>query len=490
VVRNALVILLVGILAANAAFAICWLAGLLHPHDLGPLAVGFQIAGISIGMMTALVYVGLAAIRKLSWSRLRPARIGLRFSLGAMLAGLTIVCFVLGVYADRVGKQRRAVEMIQRYGGEVGYSHQRVQGSYHGQLEPAAPRWLRELVGDDYFVTVDGVWIRESGSPAGMPAPSQMTDEEFALLADLPRIVDLHLNAVHIDDDDLALIGRLNHLEVLEINSSQLSDTGLERLANLTGLRQLSILSGPEPQHRKNPPGITDRGLSHLKRLTKLESLILDNSNVTDEGMSQLADLKDIETVGAYFAPGTDLNLAWISQWPKLQFLALGRGRLTSNGCEELASCKALDSFLVIDATLPATGLRQLAALPKLSLLDVENTPIPDDGLQNLSQVEYLTLMGPTVTDSTLQQLKHLTKLTFLSLNDTQITDAGLAHLNALPALSFLFLDNTRVTDAGLSHLQNLPLRRVRLECTQVTEPAAERLRQATGADVTIGPVP
>ena len=59
----------------------------------------------------------------------KPRRRYLRFSLRTLLAaGVTILAVGLGIVADRAAKQRRAVEVVRRYGGQVNYRHQQLAG--------------------------------------------------------------------------------------------------------------------------------------------------------------------------------------------------------------------------------------------------------------------------------------------------------------------------------------------------------------------------
>jgi hypothetical protein len=74
----------------------------------------------------------------------------------------------IGWVTQRVQRQRQAVSRIVGYGGHVNYDYQfdgsgkfrrDAFGNALRDLEPAGPRWLRKLLGDDYFRTPVKVWL-------------------------------------------------------------------------------------------------------------------------------------------------------------------------------------------------------------------------------------------------------------------------------------------------------------------------------------------
>jgi hypothetical protein len=46
--------------------------------------------------------------------------------------------------------------------------------------------------------------------------------------------------------------------------------------------------------------GIGDAGLAHLKKLTKLRSIVAQGTTITDAGLEHLTELTALEYVGAY----------------------------------------------------------------------------------------------------------------------------------------------------------------------------------------------
>ena len=123
-------------------------------------------------------------------------------------------------------KQREVVEEIQKAGGEVAYDYQHDQ--HDTTSKPPGPRWLRELLGDDFFADVTRVFrLTEPGfDDALLPRIGQLT-----------RLQELLLRG--IDDAGLKHLKGLTQLHSLDLGLTKVGDAGLEHLKGLTQLRAL-----------------------------------------------------------------------------------------------------------------------------------------------------------------------------------------------------------------------------------------------------------
>jgi len=162
------------------------------------------------------------------------------------------------------------------------------------------------------------------------------------------------------------------------------------------------------------PGEATDAEMAHLGNLARIDTLVLDPSNVSDLGLAHLDRLT---------------SLRWLS----------------------------------ISSSVGSTDTRimRLKTLTRLQGLNLDRTDVTDAGLPHLKGLTGLELLGLSdtgITDSGLAHLGGLTNLHWLDLHGTQVTDAGMAHLKGLTKLSNLFLEGTQVTDAGEKELkQALP---------------------------------
>ena len=159
-------------------------------------------------------------------------------------------------------QRHRAVEEIERGGGEVGRA---ITG----------PQWLQKLgIGFDRVVFID--LFR-----------SQVTDETLKHLSRLTSLQVLWLDRTRTTDNGLKLLSRLTNLETLSLGDTAITDNGLKHLSGWTHLRQLSMRNTK----------ITDAGLKHLSGLTNLNLLELDDTEVTGDGVKVLQEsLPNCET--------------------------------------------------------------------------------------------------------------------------------------------------------------------------------------------------
>ncbi len=116
------------------------------------------------------------------------------------------------------------------------------------------------------------------------------------------------------------------------------------------------------------------------------------------------------------------------------------RGReLTDAGLTHVADLKDVVSLNLRDTKITSTGLAHLKGLSKLRRLHLERTKIGDEGIGNLaglSNLEYLNLYGTKITDKSLVQLAGLKNLKQLYVWQTEVTDVGVDQLKkALPGL-------------------------------------------------------
>jgi internalin A len=129
----------------------------------------------------------------------------------------------------------------------------------------------------------------------------------------------------------------------------------------------------------------------------------------------------------------------------------------TDEVLSQVGRLRDLEKLRIRDVSLSDVGLAQLEQLTKLTSLDLSGTHLTDAGLahlRGLTGLAALDISTSQVTDAGLVHLNGLVKLSSLRLNDTHVSDVGLAHLKGLKNLSYLDLNGTRVTDVGVQELQ------------------------------------
>jgi tRNA A-37 threonylcarbamoyl transferase component Bud32 len=157
------------------------------------------------------------------------------------------------------------------------------------------------------------------------------------------------------------------------------------------------------------------------------------NKQVTDAGMENLKGLTRLETLWLADTPISNLGLACLTDVTGLQGLNLGHTGISD------------------------AGLEHLRGLTDLRFLYLSGTKVTDAGLKCLKdhlQLQELHLRWTKVSDAGLEHLAGLSNLQILWLQETKVSDAGLGHLKRLTGLQTLHLDGTKVSDAGINELR------------------------------------
>jgi Leucine-rich repeat (LRR) protein len=176
----------------------------------------------------------------------------------------------------------------------------------------------------------------------------------------------------------------------------------------------------------------------------ELRELVIDASDVTDEGLAHLPNmprLEAISTMGCHSIKGA--CLLSLSKFPNLQRLSLR------------------------DHLIDGSNFKYLSLFPKLTFLNLRFTGINEAGVKDISRclrLSDLNLRGDhKVDDNCLAALVPMKHLRRLELCGTAVTDRGIEFLLRLPALKSLGLVDTRITLKGLAKLKSLKLEELTL---------------------------
>ena len=173
------------------------------------------------------------------------------------------------------------------------------------------PTWLRKLIGDDYFRTAFQVQIvlnDEDSAKAAINAIAILPEVRcVSLISRKPR-------SYQIQDSELVPLGQLKKLERLSLRDTKVSGVFLSQLNNPAGMIQLCLMgighdiddaamvhiggmTNLEVLHLQNCQRVTDAGLAHLRKLARLNQLILNYVGITDAGLKHLAGLNRLTDV-------------------------------------------------------------------------------------------------------------------------------------------------------------------------------------------------
>lgn len=193
----------------------------------------------------------------------RSLRSWIRFRLGSLLLVIAAIAFVAAIHVNRAHRQREVVDWVRGLGGTVRYDYQ--QPGAAGRWEP---KWLRDLLGREYW----------------------------------DRVVGIDLYTTAVCNSDLEHLGKLSDLQFLDLSSTDISDSGVQHLAGLRNLEELSLrdtyvcgeaLDSLQALRRLRRldlgvTEVTDERLQYLSQLSKLAYVAVDGSDVTSEGVRKL----------------------------------------------------------------------------------------------------------------------------------------------------------------------------------------------------------
>jgi hypothetical protein len=226
-------------------------------------------------------------------NRRRPI---IRFGLRTLLIAITLLGVWLGLRVNQARRNRQAIDAARTMGGFVEYAHQFPKGQWGGRrdrkAQPPGPAWLRERIGDEYFVSVVGLQFTvESLTDADLEKLSPLTDLDFlSFQTRQPQ---------RITGSGLAHLSRLHKLRSLDLTCQPIADDALRHLRSLKSLEFVCL----------HDTKVTDAGMVHLRELPKLKCVVVSATGVTDLGLSHLCSLPTLTSVVARSTKITDAGV-------------------------------------------------------------------------------------------------------------------------------------------------------------------------------------
>ncbi|HEX3654169.1 MAG TPA: hypothetical protein VHV55_00095, partial [Pirellulales bacterium] len=229
---------------------------------------------------------------------------------------------------------------------------------------------------------------------------------------------------------DVAPISKLAKLRRLRLRCIQIEDAGVEHLRSLTELERLD-LSGTQ---------ITDHALSIVSRFPRLEDLYLYDTKVAGDGLREVGKLAHLKKLGLPMGLfGTDFQ--HLRKLTSLEEIYLNQVVGTDEAVASLANCVKLKTLNLAFSDLSDVGMKTVAGFHALTYIMLARTKVTDNGLaalKQLSNLECIDASETSIGDDGLAHLKKLDKLNLLLLCRTRVTAAGLVHLRGLRSLRTL----------------------------------------------------
>jgi internalin A len=268
---------------------------------------------------------------------------------------------------------------------------------------------------------------------------------------------------------------------------------------------------------------VTDTDLRKLVEYPALTTLDLSLTHITDEGMAELKNLRNVTDLNLYYSEYvTDQGVAAIKDWKRLKRLNLHGTKSSDTALEHIAGISSLESLDVGSTLMTDVGLERLNTLTNLKELTMGGNELGDAGLQGLRQLPtltYLDLSGRQGTDKNVWTIVMSTAGldAILSLHDLRELRIGCYAMNVgiegakfgevtatavlpewlermrvlLPKLHTVrFQGCGKIDDASIKTLAAMPnLKEADLRGTGVTEKGAAVFRTAKpGVKIWFGP--
>jgi len=254
-----------------------------------------------------------------------------------------------------------------------------------------------------------------------------------------------------VRDSHLSRLTNLPALEELNFDSCPIGDWAIAHLADNTVVPNLTSLDLADTE-------LTDLGMVHIGKFTKLKRLSLFYCNISNGGLRHLAKLSELEVLNLDSREIGDDGLWHLRNLKQLKSLDIFSGRITDSGCSHLAKIKSLESLELCGGGVSDLGCTMLATLDNLTSLNLsQNERITNRGaaaLAALSNLKALNLSNTRVNYSALIHFSDMTKLQSLALYGCRGIEEskGLDRLqNGLPSLKCIRLNNGSDKDGIMS---------------------------------------
>lgn len=320
-------------------------------------------------------------------------------------------------------------------------------------------------------------------------------DSDVALMLDLwPRsLTQVELAGEWAGHKAMLTLAKAQALQILELRDTRVGNFSLNQIKLLPQLRDVtfegSTFNDSSPLYFRDLPverfsctcrRFGDLGLRSLRHTKTIRRLELRETAVTGPGLAVLGELALLESLVLLDRDLGEEGFQHLAELSKLQLLELS-GPIEDPSMKGLGGLVGLRTLRLSHPQIDDRIAAQLELLTRLEWLDLGGTAITDEGLvglAGLTALKTLHLDHTRITNRGLEHLAELTALEELTLQSTDLVDEGVTHLVGLQRLHTLRLDRTLITDAAIDTLVQLPgLRRLNLAYTVVTGAGVARLR-------------
>jgi internalin A len=255
-------------------------------------------------------------------------------------------------------------------------------------------------------------------SQLALTAP-ELTAASLRHLAALTKLKSLTLRNAKLGGVNSPMSSKFSALELLTIeNATELSDDTLVKLGPLPQLSEAYF----------DDSSIGDLAIAHLAKCPSLHTLSLGGTKVTDSSLPSLRSLATDHSLEILMLEGTvisDQGLVALAG-AELQSLLLDKTAVTDEGLRSIAEMRALGFLSLSDTRVTGTGVAQLRFEEPLSL-SLDGAPLSPEGIAALAKakLDHLSVARTSFGDADLMLFADRASLETLDVTGTKVTAQG-----------------------------------------------------------------
>ncbi len=333
-------------------------------------------------------------------------------------------------------KEERFQTMLEMSEALEGFLEEEQASTLYMKEEPAAPRRKGIALAAMIALVLAGATVaggimtgnRVIGEGKQAPIPQVSSEKPYVPqnLDDTISPIATHafgLEGVTKKDQDLKLLDPKT--KKLDLVGSDVTNDGIDYITDL-----------PLESLRLDATKLTDEGIAKLAKIKTLRVLYIgDNPLLTAGGIKPLEALPNLRVLSVNAAPIGDEDLKALENFKALVFIDLGGTRVQGDGFVYLKQLPNLRSLYLTGLKLSKKGVKNLAELSNLEELEARGVEASDDLIEALLQMKnlhYLNLSETELANDQLAKLSRLKHLTTLRIERCpQLSTASLTRIAA-----------------------------------------------------------
>lgn len=232
---------------------------------------------------------------------------------------------------------------------------------------------------------------------------------------------------------------------------------------------QLRLIGGFEGLDRLSIGGLNDSDLELLQGLRGLQSLILTEASISDQGLKYISkylclwELRITEATNRKALGGsiTLTGMSHLGTLTGLRILNINSQQLTDDNIAPLANCISLEALDLASSNIHGIGLKHLRSLTQLRDLRLDGCTISDDSgfrsLQHNAALRLIWLRNCGQPDEPILALANVPQLERLYLNGSKVTDFAITRLHSVHPELWISDPSGRPWSPGKTEAQTSP---------------------------------